>query len=98
MLKGSALVSIMGVGDITFGASLVRNATGQSAPVYTIILVMYFVLAFVLTRGMRVVERQAKAGIGQAPQKREGLRARMTGSQVNDFARSGATPGGGASQ
>ncbi|MFF4500144.1 ectoine/hydroxyectoine ABC transporter permease subunit EhuC [Streptomyces sp. NPDC001401] len=98
MLKGSALVSIMGVGDITFGASLVRNATGQSAPVYTIILVMYFVLAFFLTRGMRVVERHAKAGIGQAPQKREGLRTRMTGSQVNDFARSGATPGGGGVQ
>ncbi|GAA3825931.1 ectoine/hydroxyectoine ABC transporter permease subunit EhuC [Streptomyces coacervatus] len=98
MLKGSALVSIMGVGDITFGASLVRNATGQSAPVYTIILVMYFVLAFILTRGMRVVERHAKAGIGQAPQQREGLRARMTGSRLNDFARSGATPGGGAAQ
>ncbi|MGW2566969.1 ectoine/hydroxyectoine ABC transporter permease subunit EhuC [Streptomyces sp. NPDC001537] len=96
MLKGSALVSIMGVGDITFGASLVRNATGQSAPVYTIILVMYFVLAFVLTRGMRVVERHAKAGIGQAPQKREGLRDRMNGGQVDDFARSGATSGGGA--
>lgn len=98
MLKGSALVSVMGVGDITFGASLVRNATGQSAPVYTVILVMYFVLAFVLTRGMRVVERHAKAGVGQAPPKREGLRARMNGGQVNDFARSGATPGGGAAQ
>ncbi|MEU8352379.1 ABC transporter permease subunit, partial [Streptomyces sp. NPDC048845] len=67
LLKGTALVSIMGVGDIAFGASLIRNATGQSAPVYTIILLMYFVLAFVLTRGMRVVERHAKAGIGQAP-------------------------------
>ncbi|MFF7206088.1 ectoine/hydroxyectoine ABC transporter permease subunit EhuC [Streptomyces sp. NPDC008141] len=67
LLKGTALVSIMGVADIAFGASLVRNATGQSAPVYTIILVMYFALAFVLTRGMRVLERQAKAGVGQAP-------------------------------
>ncbi|HET6856733.1 MAG TPA: ectoine/hydroxyectoine ABC transporter permease subunit EhuC [Streptomyces sp.] len=78
LLKGTALVSIMGVGDIAFAASLVRNATGQSAPVYTIILVMYFVLAFVLTRGMRVLERQAKAGIGQRPEKtgRFGLRRR----------------------
>lgn len=67
LLKGTALVSIMGVADITFGASLVRNATGQSAPVYTIVLVMYFVLAFVMTRGMRVLERHAKAGVGQAP-------------------------------
>ncbi|MCM2392195.1 ectoine/hydroxyectoine ABC transporter permease subunit EhuC [Streptomyces albipurpureus] len=65
LLKGTALVSIMGVADIAFGASLVRNATGQSAPVYTVILLMYFVLAAVLTRGMRVLERRAKAGIGQ---------------------------------
>jgi polar amino acid transport system permease protein len=76
LLKGTALVSIMGVSDIAFGASLVRNATGQSAPVYTIILVMYFVLAFVLTRGMRVLERQAKAGIGKKPEKTSGVIAR----------------------
>ncbi|WP_434589910.1 ectoine/hydroxyectoine ABC transporter permease subunit EhuC [Streptomyces sp. A5-4] len=77
LLKGTALVSIMGVGDIAFAASLVRNATGQSAPVYTIILVMYFVLAFVLTRGMRVLERQAKAGIGQRPEKTGGLTRKL---------------------
>ncbi|MFG2892695.1 ectoine/hydroxyectoine ABC transporter permease subunit EhuC [Streptomyces sp. NPDC048248] len=78
LLKGTALVSILGVGDITFGASLVRNATAQSAPVYTIILVMYFVLAFVLTRGMRVVERHAKAGIGQAPPKRTAMKSKLS--------------------
>jgi polar amino acid transport system permease protein len=77
LLKGTALVSIMGVSDIAFGASLVRNATGQSAPVYTIILVMYFVLAFVLTRGMRALERQAKAGIGQQPEKSPGIGRRL---------------------
>ncbi|WP_016908535.1 ectoine/hydroxyectoine ABC transporter permease subunit EhuC [Streptomyces xiaopingdaonensis] len=72
LLKGTALVSVLGVGDIAFGASLVRNALGDSAPVYTIILVMYFVIAFVLTRGMRALERQAKANLGQAPE-RSGL-------------------------
>ncbi|QDY76891.1 ectoine/hydroxyectoine ABC transporter permease subunit EhuC [Streptomyces qinzhouensis] len=65
LLKGTALVSVMGVGDIAFGAALVRNATGDSAPVYTVVLLMYFVLAFTLTRGMRVLERRAKAGLGQ---------------------------------
>ncbi|MGW4030467.1 ectoine/hydroxyectoine ABC transporter permease subunit EhuC [Streptomyces sp. NPDC004838] len=65
LLKATALVSVMGVPDIAFGASLVRNATGDSAPVYTVILLMYFVIAFVLTRGMRALERQAKAGLGQ---------------------------------
>ncbi|MDI3386956.1 ectoine/hydroxyectoine ABC transporter permease subunit EhuC [Streptomyces sp. B-S-A8] len=89
LLKGTALVSVLGVGDISFGAQLVRNATGQSAPVYTVILVMYFVLAFVLTRGMRVLERQAKAGIGQAPPKRRKLSLRQT----KDLATSGGTGG-----
>jgi polar amino acid transport system permease protein len=70
LLKGTALVSIMGVGDIAFGAQLVRLATGESTEVYSIVLAMYFVLAFVLTRGMRLLERRAKAGIGQGPQKK----------------------------
>ncbi|GAB2822845.1 ectoine/hydroxyectoine ABC transporter permease subunit EhuC [Streptomyces daliensis] len=96
LLKGTALVSIMGVGDITFGASLVRNALGQSAPVYTIILVMYFVLAFVLTRGMRVLERHAKAGLGQAPRK-QGFRTRKleARAETDQAARQTAAGGGG---
>ncbi|RFU85447.1 ectoine/hydroxyectoine ABC transporter permease subunit EhuC [Streptomyces triticagri] len=77
LLKGTALVSVVGVGDITREANLVRNATGDSAPVFTVILVMYFVLAFVITRGMRVVERQAKASIGQAPPKSGGITAKL---------------------
>ncbi|ANW20050.1 ectoine/hydroxyectoine ABC transporter permease subunit EhuC [Streptomyces clavuligerus] len=62
LVKGTALVSVMGVSDLAFGAALVRNATGQSAPVYTVILVAYFLLAFVLTRGMRALERRARPG------------------------------------
>ncbi|MFH8554569.1 ectoine/hydroxyectoine ABC transporter permease subunit EhuC [Streptomyces celluloflavus] len=91
LLKGTALVSILGVGDIAFGASLVRNATTQSAPVYTVILVMYFVLAFALTRGMRAVERQAKAGIGRPPAKRASLFRRAGGGRPAT-----AVPGAGA--
>ncbi|MFE7134086.1 ectoine/hydroxyectoine ABC transporter permease subunit EhuC [Streptomyces sp. NPDC057638] len=77
LLKGTALVSVMGVADIAFGASLVRNATGESAPVYTVVLLMYFVLAFTLTRGMRALERRAKAGAGQPVPERTPLRARV---------------------
>ncbi|MFE3324631.1 ectoine/hydroxyectoine ABC transporter permease subunit EhuC [Streptomyces sp. NPDC059176] len=79
LLKGTALVSVMGVADIAFGGALVRNATGESAPVYTIVLVMYFVLAFAVTRGMRVLERRAKAGLGQQPVRRPGLTGRLGG-------------------
>jgi polar amino acid transport system permease protein len=67
LLKGTALVSILGIGDLAFNAQLVRLATGDSAQAYGIILVMYFVVGFALTRLMRVLERRAKASLGQGP-------------------------------
>ena len=94
LLKGTALVSVLGVGDIAFAAQLVRNATGQSAPVYTVILVMYFVLAFLLTRVMRLVERRAKAGIGQAPAGGAAVTRKTDLDRQLDFARSWSGPGG----
>ncbi|MGK3109821.1 ectoine/hydroxyectoine ABC transporter permease subunit EhuC [Streptomyces sp. WAC05858] len=69
LLKATALVSAVSVADITFAAQLSRLATGDSLEIYAIILVLYFVLAFALTRLMRLLERRAKAGIGQAPVK-----------------------------
>jgi polar amino acid transport system permease protein len=65
LLKGTALVSVITVADMTFAGNLVRLGTGDSGSIYTLLLVVYFVIAFVLTRGMRLLERRAKAGIGQ---------------------------------
>ncbi|QXE36693.1 ectoine/hydroxyectoine ABC transporter permease subunit EhuC [Streptomyces sp. GMY02] len=64
LLKGTALVSLLGVADVSFAAYLVRLATQESAQIYSVTLVIYFVLAFLLTRGMRALERKTKAGIG----------------------------------
>ncbi|MEU8886793.1 ectoine/hydroxyectoine ABC transporter permease subunit EhuC [Streptomyces sp. NPDC048442] len=64
LLKGTALVSLLGIGDVSFAAYLVRLATQESAQIYSITLVIYFVIAFVLTRGMKALERRTKAGIG----------------------------------
>lgn len=101
LLKGTALVSVLGVGDITFAAQLVRNATGKSAPVYTIILVMYFVLAFLLTRVMRLVERRAKASVGRTPPESRGATAvtrpglgKADAGRPDLVAGSSAAPGG----
>ncbi|MFI6465456.1 ectoine/hydroxyectoine ABC transporter permease subunit EhuC [Streptomyces sp. NPDC050538] len=65
LLKGTALVSVMGMGDLTFSANLVRLALQQSAEIYTYILLIYFVIAFTLTRLMRGLEKKLKAGIGK---------------------------------
>ncbi|MEU1851775.1 ectoine/hydroxyectoine ABC transporter permease subunit EhuC [Streptomyces sp. NPDC019990] len=68
LLKGTALASLLSIGELTFEAKLARLSTGESAQVYGIILVMYFVIAFLVTRIMRLLERRAKASVGQAPQ------------------------------
>ena len=67
LLKGTALVSIMGMGDLAFSGNLVRLALQESAEIYTYLLVIYFVIAFALTRVMRGLEKRLKAGVGKAP-------------------------------
>ncbi|MFH9013838.1 ectoine/hydroxyectoine ABC transporter permease subunit EhuC [Streptomyces sp. NPDC017943] len=67
LLKGTALVSIIGMGDLAFSGNLVRLALQESAGVYTYVLLIYFVIAFLLTRGMRGLERKLKAGVGKGP-------------------------------
>ncbi|WP_151476473.1 ectoine/hydroxyectoine ABC transporter permease subunit EhuC [Streptomyces albicerus] len=91
LLKGTALVSIMGMGDLAFSGNLVRLALQESAEIYTYILLIYFVIAFLLTRIMRGLEKRLKAGIGKAPERRGKLampRPETTGV--------GAGAGGGA--
>ncbi|CAL9430689.1 Arginine transport system permease protein ArtQ [Streptomyces sp. enrichment culture] len=67
LLKGTALVSVMGMGDLAFSGNLVRLALQESAEIYTYVLVIYFVIAFLLTRVMRGLEKRLKAGVGKAP-------------------------------
>ncbi|MFI7504648.1 ectoine/hydroxyectoine ABC transporter permease subunit EhuC [Streptomyces sp. NPDC049687] len=63
LLKGTALVSVMGMGDLAFSGNLVRLALQESAEIYTYVLLIYFVIAFLLTRGMRGLEQRLKAGV-----------------------------------
>ncbi|MCT2591197.1 ectoine/hydroxyectoine ABC transporter permease subunit EhuC [Streptomyces sp. N2-109] len=76
LLKGTALVSTITVADMLFAGNLVRLGSNESAPIYTLLLVIYFAMAWVLTRGMRALERHAKRGIGQLPEKKPGLISR----------------------
>ncbi|MET7637736.1 ectoine/hydroxyectoine ABC transporter permease subunit EhuC [Streptomyces sp. NPDC005438] len=86
LLKGTALVSVITVTDMTYAANLVRLGSNESAPVYSLLLVLYFILAFVLTRGMRVLERHARAGIGQAPEKKGFLSRKLNGGEGSQAA------------
>ncbi|MFI6205249.1 ectoine/hydroxyectoine ABC transporter permease subunit EhuC [Streptomyces sp. NPDC051041] len=69
LLKGTALVSVMGMGDLAFSGNLVRLALQESAEIYAYVLLIYFVIAFLLTRGMRGLEKRLKAQVGGAPRK-----------------------------
>lgn len=65
LLKASALVSIIGVTDITTLAGLIGGQPGQDRLVhYGFVLVIYFILAWLMWTGMRALERKAKQGIG----------------------------------
>ena len=67
LLKGTALVSVMGMGDLAFSGNLVRLALQESAEIYSYILVIYFVIAFLLTRVMRGLEKQLKQQLAGRP-------------------------------
>ncbi len=56
-LKDTALASLISLGDLAFRAEQVRNFTQDSTTVYSMILLMYFGMALVLTAIMRLLER-----------------------------------------
>ena len=66
LLKASALVSLIGVLDITGIAKIIGGAQGGQnlLPHLGLILVIYFILAWLIWTGMRALERRAKRGIG----------------------------------
>lgn len=57
-LKDTALVSLIGLGDLAFQAERVRNVTQESTSVYTLLLLMYFGMALVLAALMHGLERR----------------------------------------
>jgi polar amino acid transport system permease protein len=65
LLKASALVSVIGVLDVTWLAGLIGKQPGQDRLLhYAVALVIYFVLAWLIWTGMRALERKAKRGLG----------------------------------
>ncbi|MER1968390.1 ectoine/hydroxyectoine ABC transporter permease subunit EhuC [Castellaniella sp. GW247-6E4] len=58
-LKDTALVSLIGLGDLAFQAERIRNFTQDSVSLYTVLLLMYFGMALVLAAFMRMLERHA---------------------------------------
>jgi polar amino acid transport system permease protein len=58
LLKNTSLVSLVTVADLTFRAQMVRATTGATAAVFGTILVLYFVVAYMLSLGTDWLERR----------------------------------------
>lgn len=58
LLKGTAVVSLISLGDMTFQAQVVRAQTGSTLIPFTTILVLYFAMSWVISRCMRWLERR----------------------------------------
>jgi polar amino acid transport system permease protein len=67
-LKDTALVSLISLSDLALKAEQLRNYYQDSTTIYTIILLMYFGMALVLTVIMRIVENAVGRwrGVGRA--------------------------------
>ncbi|RNL83888.1 ectoine/hydroxyectoine ABC transporter permease subunit EhuC [Halostreptopolyspora alba] len=65
LMKGSAVVSLIAVSDLTFVAQQMRTFSGQTLLAFLGALVMYFVIAQVFQFLMRLAERRANRRLGR---------------------------------
>lgn len=58
LLKATSLVSLITLGDITFQARTAQQVVGRTPEIFTLLLFMYFALAYPMTLTVRWIERQ----------------------------------------
>ncbi len=76
LLKGTSLVSLITIADLTFNGQVLRSVTGDTLTVFLLVLAIYFVMAYTITLGMKWLERRAAAsiGLGKLPSQPEVIR------------------------
>ncbi len=62
LLKSTALVSLITLGDLTFQGQILRSATLRSAEIFALVLVLYFSVAIVISHAVRWLERRLAVG------------------------------------
>jgi polar amino acid transport system permease protein len=71
LLKGTAVVTFITLSDLTFHIEQLRQSTGSTLFAFTVGLLLYFVLAYLLNLGMNVLEIRAKHTLGRGRSMRE---------------------------
>lgn len=82
LLKGSALLTFIGVHEMTYqaGEVLLIRFTGDALLLWSVVLVLYLLLSILITLVMRWLERWAAAKVGRTPVRRSKIFARYRAS------------------
>lgn len=62
LFKSTSLVSLITLTDLTYQANVLNGSTLETTKIYTLLLLIYFVLAWPLTKGMNLLERKLTEG------------------------------------
>jgi polar amino acid transport system permease protein len=79
LLKASSLVSLVTLADLTFDATNLQSTYGHTVLIFSIVLVLYFVMSSVLTVGMHTVETRVAVRQGIRMRKRPRLFSSQAG-------------------
>jgi polar amino acid transport system permease protein len=64
LLKATSLVSLITLADLTFEGKILQGTLGHPLEIFALVLVVYFVINFILTRLARLLERRVSHGQG----------------------------------
>ncbi|MGH2945197.1 MAG: ectoine/hydroxyectoine ABC transporter permease subunit EhuC [Solirubrobacteraceae bacterium] len=73
LIKSTPLLFLITLVDLTEVANQYRGSQGNEAFIFGLLLVVYFLLAYIATLGMHLLEARAKARLGQREELREVL-------------------------
>lgn len=62
LFKSTSLVALITLADLTYQANVLNATTLQTTQIFTALLVIYFVIAWPMTKGMKMLERKMTEG------------------------------------
>ncbi|GAA4230896.1 ectoine/hydroxyectoine ABC transporter permease subunit EhuC [Actinomadura meridiana] len=73
LMKGTAIVSLVGLVDLTRVSKNIQGSTGQTVAAFSMVLVLYFVIAQILLLFVRYAERRVDRMLGRRPSREPSL-------------------------
>lgn len=62
LFKSTSLVALITLTDLTYQANVLNATTLQTTQIFTALLVIYFIIAWPMTKGMKMLERKMTEG------------------------------------